>query len=220
MVKLLLILLVYIGFNNVAYSHPGNTSSDGCHYCRTNCNKWGYTYGTRHCHNGGVPQFGPADPLYYNYRNTYKAKRTGATGQELCNSKYPGTKFNLIDDNCECSNGIEWSKKFNCNTGFCYYNNGTKAKIGEVSIEDWICSYDGNWVEPESKQELCAIKYPGTSYNIIDDKCKCTNGEDYDEINKKCPSKKRNHYSDFSDNFFWFIIIGGFIGLIFYKSKR
>ncbi len=35
-----------------AYAHPGRTASDGCHYCRTNCDKWGYTYGTRHCHGG------------------------------------------------------------------------------------------------------------------------------------------------------------------------
>jgi hypothetical protein len=36
------------------YAHPGNTASDGCHYCRTNCAKWGYTTGTRHCHGGGT----------------------------------------------------------------------------------------------------------------------------------------------------------------------
>ena len=36
-----------------AFAHPGNTASDGCHYCRTNCEKWGEDYGERHCHNGG-----------------------------------------------------------------------------------------------------------------------------------------------------------------------
>ena len=35
-----------------ALAHPGNTASDGCHYCRTNCEKWGEVYGERHCHNG------------------------------------------------------------------------------------------------------------------------------------------------------------------------
>jgi hypothetical protein len=34
-------------------AHPGNTASDGCHYCRTNCEKWGEQYDVRHCHNGG-----------------------------------------------------------------------------------------------------------------------------------------------------------------------
>ncbi len=33
-----------------SYSHPGNTASDGCHYCRTNCATWGVPQGQRHCH--------------------------------------------------------------------------------------------------------------------------------------------------------------------------
>ncbi|KKU17950.1 MAG: hypothetical protein UX28_C0003G0128 [Candidatus Pacebacteria bacterium GW2011_GWA1_46_10] len=36
------------------FAHPGNTASDGCHYCRTNCAKWGEVEGARHCHGGGV----------------------------------------------------------------------------------------------------------------------------------------------------------------------
>ena len=35
------------------FAHPGNTASDGCHYCRTNCASWGEVYGARHCHGGG-----------------------------------------------------------------------------------------------------------------------------------------------------------------------
>jgi len=31
-------------------AHPGNTASDGCHYCRTNCAKWGEVENARHCH--------------------------------------------------------------------------------------------------------------------------------------------------------------------------
>jgi len=34
------------------FAHPGNTASDGCHYCRTNCDKWGEAWGERHCHGG------------------------------------------------------------------------------------------------------------------------------------------------------------------------
>lgn len=36
-----------------AFAHPGNTASDGCHYCRTNCASWGEIYGARHCHGSG-----------------------------------------------------------------------------------------------------------------------------------------------------------------------
>ncbi len=34
-------------------AHPGNTAADGCHYCRTNCDKWGVPWNERHCHGGG-----------------------------------------------------------------------------------------------------------------------------------------------------------------------
>ncbi len=34
-------------------AHPGRTDSNGCHYCRTNCAKWGLRTGEYHCHNSG-----------------------------------------------------------------------------------------------------------------------------------------------------------------------
>ena len=33
-----------------ALAHPGGLAADGCHYCRTNCAKWGEVAGERHCH--------------------------------------------------------------------------------------------------------------------------------------------------------------------------
>lgn len=33
-------------------AHPGNTASDGCHYCRTRCDYWGVAWNERHCHGG------------------------------------------------------------------------------------------------------------------------------------------------------------------------
>jgi len=69
-VQLILGLLFNVTFliftaPNIA-AHPGNTASDGCHFCRTNCGTWGYTYNTRHGHNGEIcnPSNGPIDPLY------------------------------------------------------------------------------------------------------------------------------------------------------------
>jgi hypothetical protein len=38
-------------FANEVLAHPGNTAADGCHYCRTNCDKWGEVWNERHCHN-------------------------------------------------------------------------------------------------------------------------------------------------------------------------
>ena len=44
------IVLVVVLMANSAFSHPGRTAADGCHYCRTNCAKWGEVAGARHCH--------------------------------------------------------------------------------------------------------------------------------------------------------------------------
>lgn len=44
------ILLALFLFSSVVAAHPGRTATDGCHYCRTNCDKWGEVAGQRHCH--------------------------------------------------------------------------------------------------------------------------------------------------------------------------
>lgn len=36
------------------FAHPGRTAADGCHYCRTNCDRWGVPWNERHCHGGSV----------------------------------------------------------------------------------------------------------------------------------------------------------------------
>lgn len=47
-----LMLLPLLLFPQNSFAHPGNTASDGCHYCRTNCASWGEVQGARHCHGG------------------------------------------------------------------------------------------------------------------------------------------------------------------------
>lgn len=34
-----------------SYAHPGRMAVDGCHYCRSNCERWGEVRNQRHCHN-------------------------------------------------------------------------------------------------------------------------------------------------------------------------
>lgn len=45
-------LFLFTTFTSIS-AHPGKTAADGCHYCRTNCAKWGEVEGARHCHGGG-----------------------------------------------------------------------------------------------------------------------------------------------------------------------
>ena len=48
---------------SVGSAHPGGTGSDGCHYCRSNCEKWDLKKDERHCHNGGSESPAPDDPV-------------------------------------------------------------------------------------------------------------------------------------------------------------
>lgn len=59
---LLLSIAIILGLVhfNIASAHPGRTASDGCHYCRTNCDKWGVAWNQRHCH-GSSPYTPPSD---------------------------------------------------------------------------------------------------------------------------------------------------------------
>lgn len=54
MKKKFIIVILLIGMMpSVVLAHPGRTDSNGCHYCRTNCTKYGLSNGQYHCHNGG-----------------------------------------------------------------------------------------------------------------------------------------------------------------------
>lgn len=54
------ILLVGLLISVPVFAHPGNTAADGCHYCRTNCDKWGVPWNERHCHNSYTPEPAPS----------------------------------------------------------------------------------------------------------------------------------------------------------------
>jgi hypothetical protein len=71
----------------ISLAHPGNTASDGAHYCRTNCDYWGEAYGERHYHGGGYEESEP-EPEYNEYEyddageavsGDYEPTSTGST---------------------------------------------------------------------------------------------------------------------------------------------
>jgi hypothetical protein len=49
--KLILVLATLLLLPAFVSAHPGRTASDGCNYCRSNCEKWGVPRGEKHCHN-------------------------------------------------------------------------------------------------------------------------------------------------------------------------
>lgn len=48
--KFILIIIVCLLFPLNVFAHPGGLDSKGCHYCRTNCAKWGLEQNEYHCH--------------------------------------------------------------------------------------------------------------------------------------------------------------------------
>ena len=52
--RLLAVSLVLLLVVAEAAAHPGRTAADGCHYCRTNCDRWSVEADERHCHGGGT----------------------------------------------------------------------------------------------------------------------------------------------------------------------
>ena len=73
-----------------ASAHPGNKASDGCHYCRTNCDKWGVAWNQRHCHGGTLEekppvQIYPTNTPYPTRKptSTYKPKPTKKVAKKV-----------------------------------------------------------------------------------------------------------------------------------------
>lgn len=54
--KLILGILILFLTPSFLSAHPGRTASDGCHYCRTNCDKWDVPKGERHCHGNRIEE--------------------------------------------------------------------------------------------------------------------------------------------------------------------
>ena len=54
--------IIFLLLTPPIFAHPGRTASDGCHYCRTNCDSWGVPWNERHCHNGSSAPIQQAQP--------------------------------------------------------------------------------------------------------------------------------------------------------------
>ncbi len=59
MKKLIFAASFFLMFPALVTAHPGRTAADGCHYCRTNCDRWGVPWDVRHCHGNRVEEVLP-----------------------------------------------------------------------------------------------------------------------------------------------------------------
>ena len=111
----ILILVVFISLLSIkdVYAHPGRTDSRGCHYCRTNCAKWGLSNGEYHCHNNGSSSNSTSNSV----NNIY-----GCTNKDAYN----------YDPNANVDNGKCVDKIFGC-TNEKAYNYNSKANTSDGS---------------------------------------------------------------------------------------
>lgn len=213
-VKILLTLLLFFcAISQQVQAHPGNTASDGCHYCRTNCSSWGYTYGVRHCHGGGfstpsvtptyttptftIPTYDttPSCPLnaYYDYSGDSCVCNYGYTVSnnkcisldQHCRDKYGfSASYNSLDDSCECSYGYIMAKDI---------FGDTKCTDG-----DRVCRDDhGIFAEYNSSENACECSsgYVFEKQKFSGDlKCvSCTSKHgrhaEYNRLNESCECK-------------------------------
>lgn len=75
MKKFIFLLIINMLFIPCVYAHSGRTDANGCHTCNTNCEIWGYEYGTTHCHNSSSSTENNVDnssEVKNNSTNTYK----------------------------------------------------------------------------------------------------------------------------------------------------
>lgn len=195
-------------------AHPGNTDSNGCHTCRTNCASWGLSYGEYHCHNSkGKPQ--PLSPITSTWGNGGTGYTTPAPHYSNP-SLYPSTpscplnsSYNSLSSSCRCNSGYIVEKnllgKEACVSASTYCIN----KYGLFSSYDslsQVCKCRSGYIFGKdftgkdscvSVDSFCRDKYGYNSkYNYLKDTCECSSGYEFEK--GKCV-RKSDYSSGSSD---------------------
>lgn len=104
---LIFLMLFFLFITPNSFAHPGNTASDGCHYCWTNCPSWGEVYGERHCHNeGGYDE--NYDPPERDYGQEYDSSDydPGPVEPEEVKGNTSPTKESTSNSNCYIATAV------------------------------------------------------------------------------------------------------------------
>lgn len=176
-------------------AHPGRTDANGCHYCRTNCAKWGLSDGQYHCHNGGGSSSGSSSSSNaYNSINSY-GSTTPSNSSELYSQpetqlEPPKSSDNTLKSITVDGKDIAVADKMQYETNknkvtISVETNDSNATadvdneylvVGENNINITVTAEDGS-----KKDYVLAIKRLSDNINI---KIK-VNGEELDFVNDK-----------------------------------
>lgn len=136
LVMFFILINLFVFFPIKSFSHPGGTDSDGCHYCRTNCNKWGVAYNQRHCHNGSSSSKKSHKKKSLSSKNNIKCKNvkiyfqgnfiSNTITDKNCNFLFPIKKANNIFNVSNNGNYLTISYK---ETKINFKNKSKKVKL-------------------------------------------------------------------------------------------
>lgn len=189
----ILILLTGFVLHPIAQAHPGNTASDGYHYCWTNCAEWGEVYGERHRHadSGYVSVYVTEMQYVSNMKLSLKRLILGLGTKDFCSeglvaidaeidsafnhlSSYINLKSQLVkgfdyqcDDNLECAfmkNDLDNAMKEA--GGYLGYLTGLTDKICETDYESLVANRFLQWMTEQSASDSTGV--PSIAVNKIE----------------------------------------------------
>lgn len=152
-----LFIFLCVGFSDV-YAHPGRTDSNGCHTCRSNCEKWGLSYGQYHCHNGGSSS---SSARGYVQQDVYGCTDSGSVNYNSKATKDDGSCIKKIYG-CTDSNAYNYNPNANVSDNSCV------AKVYGCT-DNKAANYDKN---ANINNNLCLYTKYKTSYKKIKYKTK------------------------------------------------
>lgn len=149
-IKGLIIVMIVILSPLYVEAHPGRTDSNGCHTCRTNCAKWGLSYGQYPCH-------GRTDS------STSSSNTNKTTTTKVSDSNKNIKSISIDNTNIEVKDTMEY-KTYNIVNSIDIILESTKSKyevsnysnlsIGDNNIKITVTSEDNT-----SKEYNLNIKY-------------------------------------------------------------
>ena len=94
-----LILFTILFLPVMVFAHPGGLDSNGCHYCRTNCEKWGLSTNQYHCHNGSNRKeyYLPSQDSNNNNSNINNQQNGGNTSNNNENINYETSQKSSVN---------------------------------------------------------------------------------------------------------------------------
>lgn len=180
-------------------AHPGNTDSNGGHYCRTNCDKWGVPWNQWHSHGGS--SYTPSSNYYSapttNYYTAPAAPVCPANSYSSgssckCNYGYVVSGSSCVNANAMCRNQIglmssydSLSQTCKCDYGYVIGSNGSCVyKSPNYPL------YSGTTFSDSRTENSCPAN---SKVSISDpDKCTCNLGYEANKKKNKCVKIKKS----------------------------